>query len=59
MVAKLPKYVLPGFLSTGLFEKKTKVDFQDGQHGGHLGFSIGAIKAIFDLEVAPILPIKF
>ena len=30
-------------------EKKRKIDFQDGCHGGHLGFLIGTILAIFDL----------
>ena len=28
-------------------EKKRKIDFQDGGHGGHLGFPIGTILAIF------------
>ena len=30
-------------------EKKRKIDFQDGCHGGHLGFPIGMILATFDL----------
>ena len=30
---------------------KRKIDFQDGCHGGHLGFPIGTILAIFDLQV--------
>ena len=30
--------------------------FQDGCHGGHLGFPIGMILAIFDLQVTPMLP---
>ena len=29
--------------------KKRKIDFQDGCHGGHLGFPIGTILTIFDL----------
>ena len=39
------------FESTGLSvqEKKRKIDFQDGHHGGHLGFPIGTTLAIFDL----------
>ena len=37
-------------------EKKGKIDFQDGCHGGHLGFPIGTILAIFDLQVTPMLP---
>ena len=40
-------------------EKKQKIDFQDGGHGGHLGFPIGTILAIFDLQVTPMLPSKF
>ena len=34
-------------------------DFQDGGHGGHLGFPIGTILAIFDLQVTPMLPTKY
>ena len=33
--------------------------FQDGCHGGHLGFPIGTILAIFDLQVTSMLPSKF
>ena len=40
-------------------EKKPKIDFQDGGHGGHLGFPIRTILAIFDLQVTPMLPTKF
>ena len=40
-------------------EKKRKIDFQDGGHGRHLGFPIGTILAIFDLQVTPMLPSKF
>ena len=45
------------FKSIGLWvhEKKRKIDFQ----GGHLGFPIGTILAIFDLQVIPMLPAKF
>ena len=35
---------------------KRKIDFQDG---GHLGFPIVTILAIFDLEVTTMLPTKF
>ena len=38
---------------------KQKIDFQDGHHGSHLGFPIGTILAIFDLQVTPMLPSKF
>ena len=40
-------------------EKKGKIDFQDGCHGGQLRFPIGMILAIFDLQVTPLLPSKF
>ena len=47
--------------STGISvqEKKRKIDFQDGGHGGHLGFPIGTILAIFDLQVTLMVPSKF
>ena len=51
--------MLPSKLeSVGLsvLEKKRKIDFQDG---GHLGFPIGTILAIFDLQVTPMLPSNF
>ena len=35
---------------------EAKIDFQDG---GHLGFPIGTILAIFDLRVTPLLPTKY
>ena len=40
-------------------EKKRKKDFQDGHHGSYLGFLIGRILAIFDLQVTLLLPAKF
>ena len=39
--------------------EEAKHRFQDGGHGGHLGFSIETILAIFDLQVTPMLPTKF
>ena len=36
-----------------------KIDFQDRGQSGHLGFPIGTILAIIDLQVTPMLPIKF
>ena len=36
-------------------EKKRKIDFQDGGYGSHLGFPIGTILAIFDLQVTLML----
>ena len=32
--------------------------FQDGRHGGNLGFQIRTILAIFDLQATPMLPTK-
>ena len=40
-------------------EKKRKIDFQDSRHGGHHGFTIGTVLAIFDLQVTLMLPTKF
>ena len=37
-------------------DKKRKINFHDG---GHLGFPIGMILAIFDLQVTPTLPSNF
>ena len=52
---------LPSFESIGLsvLEKKRKIHFQDGRHGGHLGFPIGTILAIFDLRVTSMLSTKY
>ena len=46
-----PRCFLPSFESFGLLvhEKKRKIDFQDDRH---LGFPIGKILAIFDLQVS-------
>ena len=40
-------------------QKKFKIHFQEEVCGGHLGFSIGMILAIFDLQATPILPTNF
>ena len=40
-------------------EKKRKIDFQDGHHGGHLGLPTWTILAIFVLQVTPMPPTKF
>ena len=44
---------LSSSMSIGLSvqEKKLKRDFKDGHYGGHLGFLIGTILAIFDVQV--------
>ena len=56
-----PRFLLPNFVTVGLSvqEKKRKIDFQDGGHGGHLGFPIETILATFDLQITLILPTKF
>ena len=42
------------------FNRKSSItDFQDGGHGGHLGFPIGIFLTIFDLQVTSILPMRF
>ena len=45
LIYKSPRYFLPSFRSIGILfqEKKFKIDFQDGGHGGHLGFPMGMI----------------
>ena len=61
LIYKSPRCFLPSFKSISLSvqEKKRKTGFQDGRHGGHLGFQIGTILIIFDLQVTPMLPSKF
>ena len=39
-------------------QKKRKIDFQDGRHGGHLGFRICTFFAIYDLQVTVMLLTK-
>ena len=48
--------MLPSKFGLSVQEKKQKIDFQDGCH---LGFPIGTILAIFDLQVTPMLPTMF
>ena len=56
-----PRCFLLSYKSSGpsVQEKKQKIDFQNGHHGGHLGFPIGTILAIFYLQVTRMLPTKF
>ena len=58
LIYKSPRCFLASLEAIGLSvqEKKRKIDFQDG---GHLGFPIGTILAIFDLQVTLMLPSKF
>ena len=39
-------------------EKKFKINLQDGGRGGHFGFLIKMVLAIFDLQVTPIVFIE-
>ena len=39
--------------------EESKIDFQDGGYGGHFGFLIGMILAIFHLHVNLLLHCKF
>ena len=52
LISKSPRCFLQCFKSIGLSvqEKKRRIGFQDGHHGGHFGFPIGTILAIFDLQ---------
>ena len=60
LIYKPPRYFLSNFESICLWvQKKLNIDFQNGGRGGHLGFSILTILAIFYLQVAFILPTKF
>ena len=49
------------FESVGLSvqEKKFKINFQDGGHGGHLGFTIRTILCNFDLHITSMEHMKF
>ena len=55
-----PWCFLASLESIGLsVQEKRKIDFQDGGHGGHLGFPISMILATFDLQITLMLPRKF
>ena len=58
LIYKSPRCFLPSFESTGLSvqEKKRKIDFQDDRH---LGFPIGTILALSDLQFIPMLSTNF
>ena len=43
----------------GLSIQKFKLDFQDGNCGGHFAFPIGTILAIFDLQITLMILTKF
>ena len=59
-IYKLSQDFLPSFESIALsVQEKFKIDFQDGDHGSHLGLTIETIFAIFNLHVSSIFPTKF
>ena len=39
--------------------EEAKNRFSRFRHGGHLGFLVGTILALFDLQVTPMIPTKF
>ena len=65
MRAKMALYNSPEYqtsfnlIGLSVQENKFKIDLQDGSCGGHLGFLIQMILAIFSLQITPILPTKF
>ena len=61
LIYESPQCFLPSLESICLSvqEKKRKIDFQGGGHGGHLRFPIGTILIIYDLQVTPMLPTKY
>ena len=52
-------YQVSSQLAFGFRRRSEKIDFQDGHHGGHLGFPISMILATFDLQVTLMLPTMF
>ena len=42
-----------------VWEEMSFEEFQDGVHGGHLGYQNGTALAILNLYVVPMPPIKF
>ena len=61
LIYNSPRCYLSNFESNGLSvqEKKRKIDFQYGHHGGHLGFPIRIILAISDLKLPQCLLSSF
>ena len=60
-LSAVPRCFLSSFESIGFSveEKKRRIDFQDSGNGCRVGFSIGRILAISNLQVTPMLPTKF
>ena len=52
-------YQLPSQMAFRFSRRNKKIDFQNGGHGGHLGFLIEMIFSFFYLQVTSMLPTKF
>ena len=48
-----------GSIGPTVWEEMSFEEFQDGRHGGPLGYWNGTILAILNLYNAPMAPIKF
>ena len=59
MIYKLPRCFLLSFKSIRLLIQKREIEFQVGDHGGHLAFPSEIILAVFDPHVIPMLPTTF
>ena len=61
LIYKSPWYFLSSFELIGLSVQKFKIDFQDGDGGDHIGFSVrtSLVLFFFYLQVTQILPTKF
>ena len=59
-ICKTPSHYPASFKSNVFWvqKKKRKIDLQDGNHGGHLGFRIRTLLCCIDLQGAPILPLS-
>ena len=51
-------FQVPSQLAFLVQEKKRKIEFQFGRHGGHPGFPIRMILATFDLKATLMIPTK-
>ena len=59
MIYRNVSYQVSSQLDFRFRRRSRKIYFKDGCHGGHLGFPIGTILGILDLQVTQMLPTKF
>ena len=61
LICKLPRYLnqISSHLALSVQETKGKTDSENGRHCSHLEHPFRTILAIFDRQIAPILPINF